>query len=155
MLALLLVGGMAGAATPKVDDDVYAFIEQIAEPTAEAQLSGGQSFEKVVTLSRVGGELGVSGMQVLGKTQHPDVDSSAAAIMIVHYKAQCDSPSGLDDYPVTQGVATFVVSASGEKIFEIGKVNGTISIRLLRGEGAFGPWEAYQADPAGYTTYHC
>jgi hypothetical protein len=164
--ALAAVCAIAAASIARADDttganshtpaDVYAMVAAIAPSTAQAKLRGAQTFEKVVTIGRnANGEPVVTSMQVLSPGAKPTMPDGTLAVLFAHYEGQCGAPSGADDYPATNGVETFVVSASGANVWEIGFAHGTTSVRLMKSPGSFGDWEAFQKSPDKYVAYGC
>ncbi|MDB5430644.1 MAG: hypothetical protein JWP35_1760 [Caulobacter sp.] len=135
--------------------DVYEMVKAVGPPTAQAKMRGDQRFEKTLTMGRGSdGQLAITSMQALGPDQKPALPAGTVAVLYAHYQGQCAAPNGADDFPASQGVATFVISSSGASIWEIAAVNGVTSIRLVK-DGGFGPWEAFQANPERYAVYRC
>ena len=137
--------------------EVYEFVTAIAAPTAQARIGGDdQKVVKVTTFGRnAKGNLVVISIGVIAEGEPAQVAAGAAALMINHHQGQCGAPYGPDNYAAAQGVATFVVSGSGKRIWEFGTPEGVLSVRLVKGQDSFGPWERFQKDPAGYVTYKC
>jgi hypothetical protein len=157
-LCPLMLASSGWAADEKVhaDADIWGMVTAIAGPTAGAKLGGGQQAEKAVTIARnANGEAGVTSMQALGAGSKATFPAGTLALLIAHYPGQCSAPYADDDYAASQGVETFVVSASGDYIWEVAKTGGAVSVRLVQGHDAFGPWEPFQKNPAGYRTYRC
>jgi hypothetical protein len=143
---------IAAASAP----DVYPFIAAIAKVTAGAQIQGDQRFEKVVTFGRnASGELVVTTLEALNVGQRPQLPSGTLGVMIVHYQGQCGPPLASDDYAASQGLLDFVVSSTGEDIWEVTASDGASEVRSVEGPGRFGPWEKFQTDPSRYRSYAC
>jgi hypothetical protein len=157
-LSMICAGAFVAAASePGNGDvhasaDVYAFMVQIAKPTAQAKMGDGR---RAVTLVRTNGELFVSSLQVIPPGERPSIPVDTVAVLIVHARSECETPLGDDDFAASAGaVNVFVAGASG-RLWEIGKVTGSSSIREIKGADSFGPWEPYQKDAANYVTYKC
>jgi hypothetical protein len=72
---------------------------------------------------------------------------------VVQYQVIRDKPpSGDDDTLVRSGIPAFVIGARDRDIWEIGKVSGAISVRLIS-VTQLGPWEPFQQDPSKYRYY--
>jgi hypothetical protein len=147
---------LAWAADPaNPPQDVYEMVKAVGPPTAQAKTQGDQRFEKTLTMGRGSdGQLAITSMQVLGEGRKPSMPAGTVAVLYAHYQGQCAAPNGADDFPASQGVATFVISSSGANIWEIAAIDGVTSIRLVK-DGGFGPWEAFQANPERYAVYRC
>jgi len=142
-------------AAQAADTDVYNFVKDVAAPTAAARTRGDQQAEKMVTLGRDGGQLVVTSIGFLPRSGPSDLAKGTVAVMIVHYKGQCDTPYGNDNAPVAPGLQVLVASSSGERIWEIAKPTDRVVIRELKSADTSGPWEDFQTDAAKYTTYPC
>ena len=139
-----------------VPADIYAMVAAIAPATAQAKIGGVQTFEKAVTIGRnANGEPVVTSIGVVSRGGHPTLPDGTLAVLFAHYQGQCGAPSGEDDYPAKNGVATFVVGASGANLWELGYAHGTTAVRLVKKPGSFGDWEAFQKSPDKYVTYRC
>jgi YD repeat-containing protein len=134
------------------DPQVRQFILDIAELTRAAKLSGGQQYEKFLTVGRNStGELIVTSIAALpqGATWTPP--SGTITHLHIHHNDLYQPPHAADDaYARTRGKASFVVGGQDRNLYEVGRQNGQSAVRLIKNNGVLGTWLPYQIDPKSY-----
>ena len=160
----LIIGFASVTAAPAVEPrnpvfqkDIYEMVAAIAGPTAGAKIGGNtQGFEKVVTISRnAEGSPVVTSIQVVAPEKAPEVPDGTQAIMIVHHDGQCAAPYGNDGTGFPEGMQIFVVSPSGNNIWQVHSNGEKRSMSLIKAANDRGPLEEVQATPDRYQTYPC
>jgi len=135
--------------------DVRLLMAEIANPTRRASLSGGQDFEKFVTVGRNGaGELIVTSIAAVRQGARWTPPAGTVTHLHVHFggpNGLYQPPHGADDeYARVRGRASFVVGGEDKKLYEVGRQNGQSVVRTIGKGGAFGSWLPYQVKPENY-----
>jgi hypothetical protein len=144
----------------QASSDFASFVQEIRAETASAKIGGrNQEYEKFLSFGRnEGGEIIVTGISLVGP-QGGNVagllGSGTIAIAHAHYQGLYQPPHGADNsITKLRNIPSFVIGSTGRNTWEIGRVDGNISIRTVLPNNSFGRWEAFQSDPRNYRIYN-
>jgi hypothetical protein len=149
---MLAMPSAFAADTLQSNADQREAVLSIAGPTLDAKTGDkDQSLVKFVTFEAAANNgISIASMGLLTK---PDQDIALApattVLVLFRASAKLSPPSGNDDRFVKKGFLT-MIAVTPEKVWEIGKVDGIISVRLFSA-GKTGDWQPFQSDPANYT----
>lgn len=156
LLFSALFAPSALASEPQVNADMYDFAKAIADSMTGPSTGHDPNFRRSVTLARnANGELVVSSMQIGGGDRALTIPSGSVGVIIAHVSGQCALPYGSDDSAARQGITVMTIGGSRNDVWEVGKIESGVSVRLVKDAHQPGPWESYQQDPAKYATYNC
>jgi hypothetical protein len=136
--------------------DVRAFALALLSPHDNENLVGREGYVTFRLGRDKSGKVGVipdALMLAMNDTGGPvpdfGSDPKILARVYTHSTLVDRPPSGSDDDFVKTGIPAFIIGANARDLWEIGRVEGIISIRLIS-ISQLGPWEAFQSNPADY-----
>ena len=137
--------------------DLAAFVRAIGEPTATATIGGtDQNYEKIIVFGRnAEGAVVVRAIALVGPNggSVPAVQGRIG-LAHVHYEGLNQPPHAGDDSAARRNVSSFVIGATGQNVWEVGRVNTVNSIRSVLPGNQYGTWEVFQVEPENYTIYN-
>jgi len=143
LVLLPLVAFAASAPSEPVEPQVVAFLQAIAQPTAQAKL---RSDTDVKFLSfGISASGAVTIRQIALGTGHDAAlcDPEAVAIAHVHHKGMTQGPEAGDfEVAATNQCALFVIGADGSKIWQVAIRQGHRMHRLVPDAG----WQRFDSD---------
>lgn len=95
------------------------------------------------------GELLVAGMAVTENAASMELPEGVAAVLKVRYgiSSKVKQPSAADAaFMAAHGLPLYVTNAKSKKMWEVGKVDGEIVYRKIKGGGKLGKWKEFSAE---------
>ncbi len=155
----------AGPASPikrgdfEAPADVRALAVALLPPNDNERFSGPDGYVTFRLARDRNGKVGIvpdALMLAMNDTGDPVPDygpnPQILARVYTHSTTMDRPPSRTDDKLVEGGIPAFVIGANARDVWEIGRVKGITSVRLVS-KDQLGPWEAFQSDPRNYQYY--
>jgi hypothetical protein len=132
--------------------EVRQFMNDISRATRKASLSGGNDYEKFLTVGRgAGGELIVTSIAALRQGGQWSPPPGTISHLHVHWDLLVQPPNAADDNSArVHGYASFVVGEKDKNLYEVGRKAGQSVVRLVRPNGTAGTWLPYLENGQGY-----
>lgn len=129
------------------EPDIRDFVKDIAIATAQADIGGkSQRFEKFLVIGRdASGEPFVKTIGVLGEQGGRIPSQRGDAVVHRHYDGLIQPPNSGDDSAALNGKSSFVINDDGRTVWEVGRVNGDVKVRIIGDDGATGRWSDFDA----------
>lgn len=152
-VTILLLTLALSAGAGQLDDDILsnetliAFAKAVARPTALAATEDPDSVKFILVVMK-DGKPAVGRVALLPNNAHAAPQEFARGhhpvLMIhVHHEGMSQEPQREDAEPVRAfGIPSMIISSNGEKLFEVGVINGTDAFRDISAAES-GPWQPF------------